>query len=179
MYFLNSTHTWAEDVFLALSQVVNYMTEILLDGHRYKNTRIAIGEASALQRLRESLVNGRTAGAKRTLSASTNVAESTHMPTTLEANAGATLDGKGGGPKGRAMGASVGPNAAHRTSQELQEPQQRDASLAYSVQVPVLLLGGLSLPQDAATPPDAERRCVRLALQPNSNYASLTPVGGM
>ena len=133
-----------------------------MDGHRYKNTRIAMGEASVLQRLRESLASGRTAGTKRTLSELTNVAEAT-----VEAAATIVADSKGGGANGRATGATVESNAGRQMSHELLQPHERDAaqaSQAYSVPVPVLLLGGLQLPQDAAALPDVERRCVRLAI---------------
>ena len=154
-----------------------------MDGHRYRNTRIAMGEASVLQRLRESLASGRTAGTKRTLTELTNVAEATHSSsTTVEAAATIVADSKGGGANGRATGATVESNAGRQTSHELLQPHERDAaqtSQAYSVPVPVLLLGGLQLPQDAAALPDVERRCLRLALQPNNNYASLTPVCAM
>ena len=77
-----------------------------------------MGEASVLQRLRESLASGRTAGTKRTLSALTKVAEATHSSssTTVEAAATIVADSKGGGANGCATGATVesnaGPNVA-------------------------------------------------------------------
>lgn len=123
-----------------------------------------------LQRLRESLVSGRAAviGAKRTLSASTSVSAP------FAAGPG---DNSGCGTSGRSNGAGVVESLATRESLR---SQAHASEQAYSVPVPVLLLGGLSIPPNSTALTDADRRCVRLALQPHNDYgATLTPVGGM